>query len=97
MRETIGEQISPILVDVEDALWQHEFSNGSKPNYTIEGFKGATKIFMSVIMDKIWDLQESEQITMDDREKMAEKCGQDIRNLIKTYTNIDTFDLYKDL
>ena len=31
----------------------------------------------------------------EDRENMATKCGEDLRKFIKTYTDIDTFDLYK--
>lgn len=91
----IGQQISPILNEIEIALWEHEAASGAKPEYTIEGFRSATKIFMSVLMDKIWELQENERITIDDREKMVEKCGQEVRQLIKTFANIDTFDLYK--
>ena len=51
---------------------------------------------MSVLMDKIWELQEDEKISIEDRINMVQKAGDDVRNLIKTYTGIDTFDLYKD-
>ena len=50
---------------------------------------------MSVLMDKIWELQQSEKIDMKDRENMVQKAGEDVRALIKTYTNIDCHDLYK--
>jgi hypothetical protein len=91
----IGEKISPILVEVENALWEFEIHNGCKTGYTKEGFRAAVKIFMSVIMDKMWELQEAESIDMKDREGMAAKAGQDFRALIKTYTDIDCYDLYK--
>ena len=91
----IGEKISPILTEIEDTLWEFEANVGSQPQYTIEGFRAGIKIFMSVIMDKMWNLQENETLTMEDRIKMVEKVGQDVRKLVKTFTDIDTHDLYK--
>lgn len=93
--KSIGEKISPILCEIEDTLWEFEVNNGLKPDYTIDGFRAATKIFMSVLMDKIWELQSDEKVTMQDRINMVEKAGKDVRDLIKTYTDIDTHDLYK--
>ena len=90
----IGKKISPILSEIEDTLWEYEAAGGTKPEYTIDGFRGAIKIFMSVLMDKIWELQEEEGIPMEDRVKMVEKAGKDVRELVKTYTDIDTHDLY---
>lgn len=91
----IGKKISPILVEIENSLWEFEENNNIKPEYTQDGFRAVVKIFMSVLMDKIWELQSDEKIDMEDRIKMVEKAGQDLRALIKTYTNIDTHDFYK--
>lgn len=91
----IGIQISPILTEIESALFEYEANNGAKTEYTMDGFRAGTKIFMSVLMDKIWELQSSEGIEMEDRCKMVMKAGQEIRDLIKKYTDIDTHDLYK--
>jgi hypothetical protein len=91
----IGKKISPILNEIEDTLWEFEATQGLKTEYTIEGFRGGCKIFMSVLMDKIWELQEKEGIPMEERIKMVEKVGNEVRQLIKTYTDIDTHDLYK--
>ena len=91
----IGQKLSPILKEMEDTLWEHEAIKGTKTEYTIDGFRGATKIFMSVLMDKMWELQEDENMSMEDRVNMVEKCGNDVRNIVKIYTNIDTHDLYK--
>jgi hypothetical protein len=93
--ETIGEKFSVILTEIEETLWEFELYKGEKPTYTEDGFRAACKIFMSVIMDKIWELQVSEKIPMEDRIKMVEKCGADLRSFVKMYTNIDTFELYK--
>lgn len=90
----IGKNISPILVEIETALWEFDIQNGFKTEYTEDGFRAAIKIFMSVIMDKMWELQETESIDMKDRENMACKAGEDLRSLIKTYTGVDCHDLY---
>jgi len=91
----IGQKISPILEEIEDTLWEFEANDGSKPNYTIEGFRGGVKIFMSVLMDKIWELQSNEKIPMENCIQMVEQAGKDVRQLIKTYTDIDTHQLYE--
>lgn len=91
----IGEKLSPILMELEDTIVEFELDFGYKPEYTIQGFRAATKIFMSVILDKMWELQDWDKLAQYDREKMATKCGEDLRKFVKTYTDIDTFDLYK--
>ena len=80
--------------EIEEGLWEFE-SYGDRPEYTIEGFRAGIKIFMSILMDKMWELQENEEMSQEDRENMAIKLGNDIRKLIKTYTDINTIDLYK--
>lgn len=92
----IGKRISPILEEIESTLWEFEIRNGNKTEYTNEGFRAAVKIFMSAIMDKIWELQSEEEMSMVDRIKMVEKCGEDVRKIVKIYTDIDTHDLYKE-
>ncbi len=92
---TIGEILSPILEEIEITLWEYEANNESKPGYSKEGFRAATKIFMSALMDKMYYLQQDENISMDDRCNMAEKAGSEFRKLIKTYTGIDCYELYK--
>lgn len=91
----IGEDISPILKEIEDALWEFEANVGIQPLYTEDGFKAGIKIFLSVILDKMWDLQEKESMPMKDRALMVEKAGSSIRQLVKTFTDIDTHDFYK--
>lgn len=91
----IGKKLSPVLVEIEEALWEFEVHSNSQPDYTTEGFRAATKIFMSALMDKIWNLQSNEDMEMEDRIKMVEKAGNDVRNIIKIYTDIDTHELYK--
>lgn len=91
----IGEKLSPILVEIENTLWEFEANVGMKPNYTLDAFRASIKIFMSTMMDKMWELQGSEILEMDDRIAMAEKLGNELNKMVKTYTNIDTKNLYK--
>lgn len=92
----IGKQLSPILVEIENTLWEFESRNYGSPEFTQDGFRAVCKIFISVIMDKIWDLQENESMTIEDRLNMAQKCGEDFAKLIKIYTNIDSTKLYSN-
>lgn len=92
--KSIGEKLSPILVEIENTLWEFEAHVGKKPEFTFEGFRAASKIFMSAMMDKIWELQTGENFAMEDRLKMVQKCGEDVRKLIKTYTDLDSLTFY---
>ena len=91
----IGKKISPILSEIESALIEYELNINRPPEYTDEGFRASVKIFLSVMLDKMWKLQEDEEIDINTRADMAEKLGTEIRNIIRVYTNIDTHDLYK--
>lgn len=90
MRKSIGEKLSPILKEMADTILEYDVNVGFKPNYEKDALEDATIIFMSVFMDKIWELQEKEKISMDDRCNMVTKAGEDFRKLIKTFTGIDT-------
>ena len=92
----IGKHLSPVLKNIEHALWEWELHKGDKPEYSTEGFRAAVKIFISALMDRIWELQELEEISIEDRILMVEKAGRDVRALVKTYTNIDTHEMHKD-
>ena len=91
----IGEKLSSVLSEIESALIEFEINVARPPEYTDEGFRASVKIFLSVMLDKMWKLQEDEGIDINTRADMAEKLGNEIRNIIRVYTNIDTHDLYK--
>jgi hypothetical protein len=90
----IGKKLSPVLEEIELTLLEYEANIGIQPEFTDEGFRAGIKIFSSVMLDRIWNLQESEELSMDDRIKMAESFGNKIKEIVKTYTNIDTRQLY---
>jgi hypothetical protein len=94
-KQAIGALLSPVLEGIEGAIIDHEMLINGKTNYTKDGFRAAIKIFMSAVMDKMWELQDKEDMTMEQRGEMATHCGESLRQFVKTYTDIDTYDLYK--
>ena len=47
-------------------------------------------IFQTAMMDKMYDNQEYDKMSIENRINMATKCGLDLRKLIHTYTGLDT-------
>lgn len=97
MNKSIGEKLAPILVEIEDTIWEFDAAEIGRPNYPIEAFRASIKIFMSVLMDKMWELQCNETLSFEDRCNMAQKAGEDLRKLVKIYTDIDTIELYNTI
>lgn len=92
---TFGEKISPVLVEIENTLWEFDLNVSKPAEYTDDGFKAAVKIFFSAMMDKLWKLQQEENMPIPDRYVMSNKMGEEINRLIKIYTNYNTKDFYK--
>lgn len=91
----IGVAISPLLERIEDTLWLHEANESVPPGYTMDGFRAIVKIFMSAMMDKMYELQVKENLDLEDKKAMAESCGDELRKFVHTYTGIDTLEMYK--
>ena len=64
--------------------------NENKPNYSNRDFMNTIIIFQTALMDKMYDNQEYDRMSIDDRMKMSESCGFALRKLIHTYTGLDT-------
>lgn len=94
MKSTLGEKLTPILEEIEGTLWEHQFAGMGKPNFSDTALRAAAFIFASVMLDKMWELMEKEGI--EDRDTMGFKMVEDLRKLVKTYTGIDTKELYKE-
>lgn len=62
----------------------------TKPNLSNRDFMNCLLIFQFALMDKLYEVQEYDNMPLKQRELMAEKCGNDLRDLIYTYTNLDT-------
>ena len=75
-----------------DLLTQNAEAKGNenKPNYTNRQFMNAVIIFQTALMDKMYDNQDYDEMDIENRFKMAESCGLDLRKLIHTYTGLDT-------
>ena len=71
--------------------------NENKPNYSNRDFMNATIIFQTALMDKMFDNQDYDDMSIEDRMNMAESCGKELRKLIYTYTGLDTHDVDKFL
>lgn len=74
-----------------DLLHQNDVAKGNenKPNYTNRDFMNAVIIFQTALMDKLFDVQEFDKMPIEERYKMAEKCGNDLHKFIHTYTGLD--------
>lgn len=72
----IGKKLSPILVEIEAAIVEFDTEINEKPNYTRDALRASGKIFISVIIDKMWELQEKENIPIEQRLEMAKLVTQ---------------------
>jgi len=64
--------------------------NENKPNYSNRDFMNAIIIFQTALYDKVWDNMDFDKMSVDERMKMSEQCGLDLRKFIHTYTGLDT-------
>lgn len=92
----LGEKLAPVLVEIESTLWDFEAEFSMKPDYPIEALRASIKIFMSVMMDKMWEVQEFDNMGMEDREKMVVNLASDLMKMVKTYTGVNTLELYNE-
>jgi hypothetical protein len=77
-----------------DILEQNAYSKGSiKPYYSNRDFMNTIIIFQTALIDKMYDNQDYDNMIFEERKKMAIKCGEDLRKLIFTYTNLDTHNV----
>lgn len=94
MKPNLGEVLSPILEEIEVSLFEHQADARGILKFTKNGTRAAIKIFMDTMLSEMWQLQCAENMTQEDRNKMALSMGNELRKLIKTYTNIDTHKMY---
>lgn len=87
----IGTKLNPILIEIEGLIIEQY---GEKPDYSLDAFRAASQIFLSVFLDKLFDRQDELNMTLDDRSEQATAAGLELRELIRKYTNIDTHSLY---
>lgn len=83
-------ELSNIFQELELALLQ----NDGPLSLPDEAIRAVIYIFSTIMMDKMWELQDKEKMVLEDRLNMSKKMGETLRELIKTYTDIDTLTLF---
>ena len=91
---TYNKELEIIASDILD---QNAEAIENKPNYTNRDFMNCLIIFQTALMDKMYDNQDYDKMSIEDRSNMATKCGLDLRKLIHTYTGLDTHQIEKFL
>ena len=87
---TYNKELEIIASDILD---QNAEAIENKPNYTNRDFMNCLIIFQTALMDKMYDNQDYDKMSIEDRSNMATRCGLDIRKLIHVYTGLDTHNV----
>lgn len=96
MQKSLGENIAPILTEIENTLWEREANTpGEMVKWPASATTATLKIFMSLFSERMFEMQAAENMPLQQRGEMAEALGSDIKKLVFTYTGIDTHSLYK--
>lgn len=92
----MGMPYKDVLMELELGLVEHAVrveEDGFQPyRYDTETFRACAQIFMSALMWKLWEA--ACEKTLAETESLAEKCGNELRDLIMKFTGIDTHKLY---
>jgi len=91
----IAIELNDLLENIEMMILNHEIKEGTPPDFTNDGFRAILHIFSSALMDRAWRLQENEKMSFEDRSAMVEAMGNELRQLIKVYTDVDTHNLFE--
>lgn len=88
--------ISNAIQVASNELWREKLKDMPEPFYfDDETLVNACTIFMDVVLDRLWQQQEQENIPLEHRIQQAAKLGLDIRMLIRDNISVDTHELYK--
>tara|TARA_R110000851_G_C12756112_1_gene532589 strand:- start:121 stop:405 length:285 start_codon:yes stop_codon:yes gene_type:complete len=85
---TYKKELEVIASDILDQ--QASEKGAEKPNYSNRDFMNTLLIFQTALMDKMFDNQDYDSMTLEGRADMTVSCGLDLRKLIHTYTGLDT-------
>lgn len=96
MTDQDKDTIFTVLYEIEQIIIDHAAYRKKPFGFNKVSLRSASMIMMQAIMDNMWQLQENEDMPIETRMSMAEKCGNDLKDLIKVYTNIDTHKLYEE-
>lgn len=93
--QAIGDQYNEVFEALHDALWEHDADVETPYGFPDEALRNASKIFMTVMMDRLWERIKAENIQMPIAEKMAEDLGREMRELVKKHVLVDVANYYK--
>ena len=93
--DALGQKIAPILVEIEQTLWEREAALPDVPHdFPEEALRAACKIYAACIMDFMWKKQGINNISHEDRLREVKYFGESLRALTKQMTRLDTVDFY---
>ena len=97
MKNKIGKRLSPILKEIEEIIWENEVHTSLPPEYDDNALRAATKIFISVLLDRSHKEKKlHENLSLDEMLKLAEYLGTATRDIIILGTGIDMHDEFND-
>lgn len=90
MSSFYGEQITPVLNEISDSLWEIDAREVQEPyQYGPRALNSASKIMMSVCMDRMWAKWEKEKIPIEERLERVSAFGNEFRELIQKHLGVD--------
>lgn len=95
MSRKYGRDISPVLKEIHDALWEIDSRDIREPyDFAPEALPSAAKIFMAVCMDELWLKQEANETPFEDRLMQAENMGNNLREFMEKHLDVDSTKFY---
>jgi len=93
---TLGQEITKSLVNLETILWTMDANHpNTRHEFPIEAVRAASKILMSVLMDRMYTHQEKGNTRFNKKIQAVQYFANELRSIMKQATGIDTHDLYK--
>lgn len=90
-KQPIGEKLSPILSELRELCWEHQYRYpGVKPGFSDEDLLAAVKIFSFIFTEKLHNYCMDKNLAKKDTLFLSGEAGQQIKNLVKNFTGIDT-------
>jgi len=91
-----AERLSTVIDSIADAVLEYSVNQVDPPDLTIKTLESSILIFQFALMDHLWKLQAVENMPQKQREEMASAAGTKLRELVKTFTGIDTHSIYPE-
>lgn len=97
INEHLKKSIESSLIYIEDFIWMKQCEiPHAKFELSDRAFRATIKILITIMTERFFILVKEESMSLEDAEKMAISMANELRKLIKTYTNIDTHEFYTE-